>query len=59
MDVNVVRTMASQAGLTERDVANSIFISLQLEPVAPNQWLNPVNGVSYQITVQTPRPQIN
>jgi multidrug efflux pump subunit AcrB len=60
LDVNVVRTMASQAGLTERDVANSMFISLSSSgQVAPNQWLNPVNGVSYQITVQTPQYRID
>jgi multidrug efflux pump subunit AcrB len=60
VNVNVDRTEASQAGLTERDVANSMFISLSSSgQVAPNQWLNPVNGVSYQITVQTPQYRIN
>jgi len=60
VDVNVDRAEASQAGLTERDIANSMFISLSSSgQVAPNQWLNPVNGVSYQITVQTPQHQID
>jgi multidrug efflux pump subunit AcrB len=27
--------------------------------VSPNQWLNPANGVSYQITVQTPQYRVN
>jgi multidrug efflux pump subunit AcrB len=27
--------------------------------VAPNQWLNPLTGVSYQIGVQTPQSRIN
>jgi multidrug efflux pump subunit AcrB len=60
VDVNVDRTEANQAGLTERDVANSMFISLSSSgQVAPNQWLNPLNGVSYSITVQTPQHRIN
>ncbi len=58
--VNVDRTLADQAGLTQRDVANSVMISLSSSgQVAPNQWLNPLNGVSYQITVQTPQYRIN
>ncbi len=60
VDVNVDRTEANQAGLSERDVANSMFISLSSSgQVAPNQWLNPVNGVSYAITVQTPQYRID
>jgi multidrug efflux pump subunit AcrB len=58
--VNVDRTKADQAGLTQRDVANSMMISLSSSgQIAPNQWLNPQNGVSYQITVQTPQYRIN
>jgi multidrug efflux pump subunit AcrB len=42
-------------GLTQRDVANSMLISLSsTSQVAPNYWLNPVNGVNYLIAVQTP-----
>jgi multidrug efflux pump subunit AcrB len=60
VDVNVDRTKADQAGLTERDLANSVFISLSSSgQTAPNQWLNPANGVSYQITVQTPQYRID
>ena len=60
VNVDVNRTKADQAGLTERDVANSMFISLSSSgQVSPNQWLNPVNGVSYQITVQTPQYRID
>src|ERR1700682_3201564 len=60
LNVDVDRTKADQAGLTERDVANSMFISLSSSgQVSPNQWLNPANGVSYQITVQTPQYRID
>ena len=58
--VNVDRTKADQAGLTQRDVANSVLISLSSSgQVAPNQWLNPVNGVNYQVAVQTPQYRID
>ncbi len=58
--VNVDRTKADQAGLTQRDVANSVLISTSSSgQVAPNQWLNPVNGVNYQVAVQTPQYRID
>jgi multidrug efflux pump subunit AcrB len=54
--VNADRTKAGLVGITQRDIANSMLISLSSSgQVAPNQWLNPVNGVTYQITVQTPQ----
>jgi len=58
--LDVDRTKAGQAGITQRDIANSMLISLSSSgQVAPNQWLNPLNGVSYQITVQTPQYRVN
>lgn len=54
--VNVDRSKADQLGLTERDVTNSLLISLSSSgQVAPNEWLNYVNGVNYQVAVQTPQ----
>ncbi len=58
--VNVDRSKAAQLGLTERDVTNSLLISLSGSgQVAPNQWLNPQNGVNYQVAVQTPKNLID
>ena len=55
MQINVDRTRARQLGLTQQDVAQSTLISLTgTGQTAPNEWLNPVNGVNYQIVVQTP-----
>jgi multidrug efflux pump subunit AcrB len=52
----VDRIKADEAGLTQRDVASSLLISLSSSgQVAPNQWLNPQNGVNYQVAVQTPQ----
>jgi len=58
--LNVDRTKAGQVGLTQRDVSNSLLISLSGSgQTAPNQWLNWANGVSYGIGVQTPQPKVN
>ena len=58
--LNVDRNKAGQAGLTQRDVSNSMLISLSGSgQTAPNQWLNWANGVSYGVTVQTPQTRMN
>ena len=58
--VTVDRNRASEAGLTQRDVANSMLISLSSSgQVAPNQWLNPATGVTYQVSVMTPQYRID
>jgi CzcA family heavy metal efflux pump len=55
MQVNVDRSKARQVGLTQQDVAQGMLISLTgTGQTAPNQWLNPLNGVNYQVVVQTP-----
>ena len=55
MQINVDRTQARQIGLTQQDVAQSTLISLTgTGQTAPNEWLNPLNGVNYQIVTQTP-----
>jgi multidrug efflux pump subunit AcrB len=54
--VNVDRIKANESGLTQQNVAQSLLISLSSSgQVAPNQWLNPQNGVNYQVAVQTPQ----
>lgn len=55
----VDRTRASQLGLTQRDVAQSLLISLSSSgQTAPNFWLNPQTGVNYQVAVQTPQYRV-
>jgi multidrug efflux pump subunit AcrB len=57
--VDVDRTLASQIGLSQRNVASSLLISLSSSnQTAPNFWLNPANGVNYSIYVQTPQYMI-
>lgn len=58
--VKVDRERAEQIGLTQRDVANNLLISLSSSgQVSPNFWLNPENGVSYTVAVQTPQYKMN
>jgi multidrug efflux pump subunit AcrB len=58
--VNVDRVEASQQGLTERDVANSLLVSLSSNSaVAPSFWLDPRRGVQYQVAVQTPQYRVD
>ena len=55
LQINADRTKAEQIGLTQQDVAQSTLISLTgTGQTAPNEWLNPLNGVNYQVVVQTP-----
>ncbi len=60
IELIVDREKAGQAGMTQRDVANSMMISLSGSgQIAPTQWLNPANGVSYQVAVQTPQSRMD
>ncbi len=59
-NIDVDRTQAQQLGLTTRDVTNSLVVNLAgSSQVAPTFWLNPVNGVSYSIVMQTPQYQLD
>jgi multidrug efflux pump subunit AcrB len=60
INVNVDRTLAGEVGLTQRDVANSLLVTLSGSgQVRPNFWLNPDNGVSYPIVAQMPQYRID
>jgi multidrug efflux pump subunit AcrB len=55
LHVAVDRTKASQIGLSERDVANSVLLSLSgSSQVQPNYWLNPKNGIQYLVNIRVP-----
>lgn len=59
LNVAVDRSRAKQLGITERDVTNSLVVSMAGSgQVAPSFWLNKRNGVSYPIVAQTPEYQI-
>ncbi|MGD0836326.1 MAG: efflux RND transporter permease subunit [Polyangia bacterium] len=56
LTVDVDRTKAQQLGLQQRDVASSLLIATSGSfQTSPSYWLNPQNGVSYVITVESPQ----
>ncbi|MDQ0396381.1 efflux RND transporter permease subunit [Labrys monachus] len=60
LNVDVDRAQAQYIGLTEKDVTNSLVVDLAgSSQVSPTYWLNPKNGVSYPIVMQTPQYQID
>jgi multidrug efflux pump subunit AcrB len=57
---SVDRVRAQQIGLSQRDVASDLLISLSSSgQVAPNFWVNPANGVQYNVNVMTPQYKMN
>jgi CzcA family heavy metal efflux pump len=60
LQLDVDRVRAQQVGLTERDVANNMLVSLSGSfQTTPTFWLNPNNGVSYNIAVMTPQYRVD
>jgi len=60
INVNVDRTKAMQAGLTQRDVAQDLLIALSgSSQTTPNFWLDPKNGVSYPLMTEVPQYDIH
>jgi multidrug efflux pump subunit AcrB len=60
LQYSVDRTRTQQVGLTERDVANNLLVSLSSSfQTTPNFWLNAKNGVVYSLAVQTPQYNID
>ena len=53
---DVDRVKAQQLGLSQREVASDLLISLSSSgQTAPNFWLDPRNGVQYAVNVMTPQ----
>jgi multidrug efflux pump subunit AcrB len=60
LQVKADRTKAQEVGFTERDVASSLLVALSGSfQTAPSFYLNPANGVSYQVASQTPQYQLD
>jgi len=60
LNVNVDRSLTSLVGLSEKDVATAMLTTLSgSSQSAPTYWLDPTNGVSYAVSVQTPQRDIN
>jgi CzcA family heavy metal efflux pump len=60
LHLDVDRVRAAQFGLTQQDVANSMYISLASSAaVQPNFWLDPKMGITYSVAAQTPQYNID
>jgi CzcA family heavy metal efflux pump len=60
LHLDVDRVRAAQFGLTQQDVANSLYISLSSSAaVQPNFWLDPKMGITYTVAAQTPQYNID
>jgi multidrug efflux pump subunit AcrB len=54
--IDVDRNMAALQGLTQRDVASDLLLSLSSSAqVAPSYWIDKQRGVQYLVAVQTPQ----
>ena len=55
LTVNVDRTRAQEIGLTQQNVAQSLLVNLSGSfQTTPNFYLDPRNGVTYMVAIQTP-----
>jgi multidrug efflux pump subunit AcrB len=60
INIEVDRTKAMQAGLTQKEVAQDLLISLSgSSQTTPNFWLDPKNGVSYPLMTEVPQYDIH
>ncbi len=60
LDLTVDRARAARFGLTQRDVANDVLISLSSNTqVTPNYWVDPTSGIQYFLAIQTPQYKVD
>jgi multidrug efflux pump subunit AcrB len=60
LTVDVDRTRAQSMGLTQKDVAQSLLVSLSGSfQTSPSFYLDPRNGVTYNVATQTPQYKLD
>jgi CzcA family heavy metal efflux pump len=60
LHMDIDRTRVQTVGLQARDVAQNLLVSLSSSfQTAPAFWLDPKNGVSYNVAVQTPQYRVD
>ncbi len=60
LDIEVDRSKSTDLGLTHRDVANSLLVSLSGSgQTTPTFWLNPKNGIVYNLMSKVPQQRID
>ena len=56
LHLDIDRNLVTQVGMNPRDVAQSVLVSLSGSfQTTPSFWLNPKNGVTYSLVVQSPQ----
>jgi len=59
LHLQIDRTKVTQVGMNARDVAQNVLVSLSGSfQTSPNFWLNPKNGVTYTVAVQSPQYRV-
>lgn len=54
--IDMDRTQAQLLGINARDITDSLVVNLAgSSQIAPTFWLDPANGVSYPVVMQTPQ----
>lgn len=60
LHVDIDRAAAAGVGLSQRDVAGDMLLSLSSSgQTSPNFWLDPNKGIQYSVAVQTPQYRMN
>jgi len=60
LHLTVDRVRAGEVGLTQRDVASTVLVSLASSfVVQPSYWADPRTGINYPVAVQTPQHEVN
>jgi multidrug efflux pump subunit AcrB len=58
--MNIDRTRVQSVGMQARDVAQNLLVSLSSSfQTAPTFWLDPKNGINYNVAVQTPQYRVD
>ncbi len=59
LHVEVNRARAAESSLSQRDVADTVLVSLSSSTiVTPNYWTDPRTGINYPVAVQTPKHRV-
>jgi len=54
--LDIDRTRVQAVGLSARDIAQNVLVSLSGSfQTAPSFWVDPANGISYSVAIQTPQ----
>ncbi len=60
LKLTVDRARAAYFGLSQRDIANDVLVSLSSNTqITPNYWVDPATGIQYFLAIQTPQYKVD